>query len=71
MATTQSHWEARQPLPSLQREVMSLGFGQAGAGTEAWAHLLGLIVLILIRLLAVLLLEFGPLFEGLLLRAGE
>lgn len=40
-------------------------------GRAGCAHLLGVVVVILISLLTVFLLEFCPLFEGLLLWAAQ
>lgn len=46
-------------------------WGSRPAGAGRWAHLLGIVVLVLIGLLAVLLVEFCPLLEGLLLWAAR
>lgn len=59
-----------EPSPTLHKDVCGdpLGQGHGGSLRGRVPHLLGLVV---IGLLAVLLLEFCPLFEGLFLWAAQ
>ena len=74
MVTRQPIVRQTKPLPLVQKEAMGPSqqrWGEQELGRGGRAHLLHLVVFILICFLTVFLLEFCPLFEGLLLWAAQ